>query len=241
MRLDENFFLFDGKKSNEFGVYCSGGGTYGSPSRSVDEIDIPGRNGTIQIDKGKFENISVTYSCWIARDANKEKLDAFRAWLLSKRGYKRLEDPYHPDEFRMAAYNSNLDPDMGILNKSAKFDVEFNCKPQRFLKSGDMLREIANNSKIVNPTMYDALPLIRIYGYGTLTVGNETISIASHSNDYIDIDCDIMDCYCGTTNCNSYVSMSEYNYPAFSAEQSTEVSFADTITKVMIKPRFWTI
>lgn len=241
MRLDENYFLFDGKKSNEFGVYCSGGGTFGSPARSIDEIDIPGRNGTIQVDKGKFENITVTYSCWISKDANKEKLDSFRAWLLSKRGYKRLEDPYHPEEYRMAAYNSNLDPEMGTLNRTAQFDVEFDCKPQRFLKSGDRMREITSGTTIRNPTFYTALPLIRVYGNGTLTVGSETIAIASNSNAYIDIDSDSMDCFCGDVNCNAYVTMSAYDYPALPAAEKTAISFTDGITKVLVKPRFWTI
>ena len=129
---------------------------------------------------------------------------------------------------------------MGVLNRTAKFDVEFNCKPQRFLKSGDMLRKVASGTTIINPTMYDALPLIRVYGSGTLTIGREKIVIASNSNDYVDIDSDIMDCYCGTTNCNSYVTMSAYDYPKFAAADKTEISF-DGIAKVMIKPRFWTI
>lgn len=241
MRQDENFFVFDGKKCSEFGVYCSGGGTYGSPSRSVEEIDIPGRNGTVHIDKGNFENITVKYECWISRDANKEKLDGFRAWLLSKRGYKRLEDPYHPKEFRMASYESNLDPDMGVLNRSAKFDIEFNCKPQRFLKSGEITSAVASGTEIRNPTLYNALPIIRVYGSGTLTVGDETIEITPSGNEYIDIDSDIMDCFCGTANCNSYVTMSDYNYPSFPAQEKTKISFTDGITKVLVKPRFWTI
>jgi phage-related protein len=59
-----------------------------------------------------------------------------------------------------------------------------------------MLRKVASGTTIINPTMYDALPLIRVYGSGTLTIGREKIVIASNSNDYVDIDSDIMDCYC---------------------------------------------
>lgn len=241
MRQEKNYFRFDGKNSLEFGVHCSGGGTYGSPSRSTEKIDIPGRNGAVYIDNGKFDNITVTYPCWISREANKGKLDAFRAWLMSKKGYKRLEDPYHPEEFRLAAYDSNIDPDMSVMNRVANFDVSFSCKPQRFLKSGDITREITNGTIIYNPTMYDALPLIRVYGSGTLTIGDEIIVIASHSNEYIDIDCDIMDCFCGTANCNPYVTMNKYDYPSIPAEQKTEISFTDGITNVLIVPRFWTI
>lgn len=241
MRQDENYFIFDGRKCSEFGVYCSGGGTYVSPSRSIETIDIPGRNGDIHIDKGKYENVTVSYSCWIHRDADKGKLDGFRAWLHSKKGYKRLEDPYHPEEFRFAAYDSNLDPDMGVLNRTAKFDVEFNCKPQRFLKSGEIVSAVTSGTEIRNPTFYDALPIIRVYGNGTLTVGTETISIASNGNEYIDIDSDAMDCFCGTVNCNPYVTMTEYEYPSLKAREKTKVSFTDGITKVLVKPRFWTI
>ena len=91
---------------------------------------------------------------------------------------------------------------------------------------------------IVNPTQQTALPVIRVYGYGTLTVGSETITIAQHANAYIDIDCEIMDCYCGAVNCNSLVSFSSHEFPKLPAGV-THIAYSGNITKVEVTPNWW--
>lgn len=91
---------------------------------------------------------------------------------------------------------------------------------------------------MVNPTQQTARPLIRVYGYGTLVVGDCTVTIASHAYTYIDIDCDIMDCHYGTTNCNSLVSFSTHEFPTF-PPGATWISFNNTITKVEVEPDWW--
>lgn len=89
-----------------------------------------------------------------------------------------------------------------------------------------------------NPTLFDALPLIRVYGYGVFGFGDYTITIASHNYPYIDIDCDLMECYYGTTNCNSLVSFNSVDFPMFAAGVSG-ITYPNTITKVEITPKTW--
>lgn len=91
---------------------------------------------------------------------------------------------------------------------------------------------------MVNPTQQTARPLIRVYGYGTLVVGDCTVTIASHAYTYIDIDCEIMDCHYGTTNCNSLMSFSTHEFPTF-PPGVTWISFNNTITKVEVEPDWW--
>lgn len=132
-----HFFTYNGRRSTDYGVTISGGGTYAAPARDMTEVVIPGKNGHMLLDNGRFENITVTYPGWIARGFD-GKIDAFRAFLASDPGYKRLEDTYHPGEFRLAAFRSGFDPDTGPLNRSGRFDIVFDCLPERWLKSGEI-------------------------------------------------------------------------------------------------------
>lgn len=131
-----NYLIFGGLKTLDHFVWISGEGTYKAPKRSVEYISVPGRNGDLIVDNGKWENIEVTYPAFIPYDFP-EHMKEFRAELCKKLGYHRLEDTYHPDEFRLASFSDGLEPSTTQWNKGGTFDLSFNCKPQRYLKSGE--------------------------------------------------------------------------------------------------------
>ena len=128
---------FAGVDLSTFGVTLSGVGTYNAPERDVEYVEVPGRNGDIIIDHGRFKNIEVTYPINI-EDNLPDNIAALTAFLTSQRGYQRLEDTRHPDEYRMACFAGPLEVDpTGRHNRYGEAEVVFICKPQRFLKSGE--------------------------------------------------------------------------------------------------------
>lgn len=174
-----NGFEFDGESSKNYSIYITGEAVYNAPEREVEMISIPGRNGSFALDKGRFENIEVTYPAGIFAD---NELDFARAvsnlrnYLCSKKGYCRLTDDYNPDEYRLAIYKSGLEVDPAQL-KAGEFDITFECKPQRYLMSGETPMEITSGENILNPTLFDSQPLIEVEGYGNISFGDFTISI----------------------------------------------------------------
>lgn len=237
MLQNTNTFTFGGIHSADYGVWISGTGTFDSPERDVDKVVIPGRNGALTRDNGRFENIELTYPAFISRQFQ-PRFDEFRAAMLSKRGYQRLEDTYHPDEYRLAMFAGPLEPRTGIWNRSGTFDIEFDCQPQRFLKTGEQPITFTAGGALFNPTGYDALPLIRAYGTGTLTVNGYTVTV-NVADGYTDIDSDLQDAYKGTLNCNPYITLTDYEFPILSPG-AIEVSFTG-FTRLEITPRWWTI
>lgn len=136
-----NYFQFGDIKSSDYGIYISGEGLFNAPARDVEAVSVPGKNGDLIIDHGRFENINVTYPAF-----NKEadyatfrtKVSNLRNALASQTGYQRLTDTFHPDEYRMATFKDGLDVNPFLYNDHAsKMDITFNCKPQRFLTSGE--------------------------------------------------------------------------------------------------------
>lgn len=174
-----NSFEFDGESSKNYSIYITGEAVYNAPEREVEMISIPGRNGSFALDKGRFENIEVTYPAGIFADNELDfarTVSNLRNYLCSKKGYCRLTDDYNPDEYRLAIYKSGLEVDPAQL-KAGEFDITFECKPQRYLMSGETPMEITSGENILNPTLFDSQPLIEVEGYGNISFGDFTISI----------------------------------------------------------------
>lgn len=136
-----NYFTFDGVDSRSFGVYISGQGTFKAPARSYDAIEIPGRNGALLGIDSRLGNVELTYPAFIYSNFT-ENIAAFRAFLLSHKGYFKLKDSYHPEEFRLAYYPGPFEPDVTSANNAGSFDITFICKPQRYLESGEEVTEL---------------------------------------------------------------------------------------------------
>lgn len=172
-------FVFDGVDSRDYGVYISGDAVFNAPERDVEMIEIPGRNGAFALDKGRFSNIEVTYPAGLfgATEADfAAGINALRNALASRKGYCRLEDDYNPNEYRMAVYKSGLDVTPAML-KAGEFDIVFECKPQRFLKSGETAQTVTSGGTITNPTLFEANPLLKADGYGSIGINGEEMSI----------------------------------------------------------------
>lgn len=238
-----NYFVFDGKPSTEFGLIISGSSTWGSSEFDIDSDKVPGRNGEILAAHGQFKNFSMEYpDCAIVRNLH-AIFPELRAFLLSHTDkYYKLEDTYHPDEFLKAVFDGSLSPTYDAYNDAGTVDIKFNAMPQRWLKSGDRKYEIKSGSYIQNPTYFTARPLIRVYGTGRLTVGDISVDISSdYKGAYMDLDSDIYDAYRGSENTNKYIRTTDYEFPIFKGGEKTRIIFDSTITKVEITPRWWTI
>lgn len=178
-----NTITFGNVNSADFGIYISGEGVFNAPVRDADMISIPGRNGSFLLDKGRFENIEVTYRAFNT-EANMAtfiaNVDAFRNAIVSQKGYQRLEDTFHTDEYRMASFIGGLEINPVLYNDhTSEFDITFNCKPQRFLKSGETQQSVVNGGNLLNPTLFESNPLVMVQGYGTLNIGDKSVRVDS--------------------------------------------------------------
>ena len=126
-------FYLNGDRSADHGLFISGDAVYNAPAYDYEVIQIPGRNGDLIMDNGRFNNITVTYPAFVVDVSN---LQDIRQWLLKNRGYQRITDDYNPTEFRMGYFAGDFDVDV-FANRAGTFDLTFNCKPQRFLNRGE--------------------------------------------------------------------------------------------------------
>lgn len=183
--------IFGGVDSSEYGIYLSGEGVYNAPERAVEVVDVPGRNGSVLIDQGHWNNIEVVYKAGVfgANQENfSEKLSAFRNAILSQTGYQRLNDTYHPEEFRMGAYVSGLEVSPASYNRHGEFELIFNCKPQRWLVDGDLPIPLDSGDVLQNPTLFESSPLLISAGYGNIYFNDYSIGLIDEPMGKIEMD-----------------------------------------------------
>ena len=234
-----NFLTYAGRSTHDFGIHISGEGTYDAPERNVEAKEVPGRNGSLLFDKGNYKNIIVEYPAAIIENMPYRIRD-FANFAGAQIGYQRLEDTYHPDEYRLARFMSDMKiTSTGYQNRSGEFTLSFDCKPQRFLKKGEEPITFTANGALFNETSMNAKPFLRIYGSGagTVGIGSETITISAISS-YMDIDCEIMDAFKGTTNCNNNVSFTD---DIVLKPGSNGIAMTGNITSIVVTPRWWII
>lgn len=170
---------FDNVSSRNYGVYITGEAVYNAPERDIEMITIPGRNGTFALDNGRFENIEVSYPAGIYADTEadfRQAISDFRNFLCSRVGYVRLTDEYNPDEYRMAVYKSGLDVDPAQL-RAGEFTITFDCKPQRWLVSGEEAVTVTSGDTLTNPTLFESGPLLEAEGEGIISFNGYEIDL----------------------------------------------------------------
>lgn len=175
-----NSLTFGPVNSSDFDVVISGEGVFDAPKKDIEKVAIPGRNGDLIIDRNRYENITVSYPAYYYKPNMfdfRSVLDNFRSALASQRGYQRLEDTFHPDEFRLGMFADGFEVDPVKYNTAARFNIDFDCKPQRFLKSGEVPQEFDADGSIYNPTQYEAAPLLAVEGRGEILLNGFPIEI----------------------------------------------------------------
>ena len=240
-------FIYNGMISRDYGLTVSGEDTWTRPQPDVTRIQVPGRNGDLIQLGNRYQNLNITYHCGIVKDL-KTNFDAFNAALLSNPGYHRLEDSYHPEYFRMAVFESALNPDVKGRGIVGEVDITFNCKPQLFLKSGEVEQIISDGGVIYNPTPYTAYPTIRFnftasYEGGSITIGSRTISTTNPEtvNEFI-IDCERQDIYLADThvNKNNIFTLSDGEFFELKPGRNT-IHYSGVSLCLYITPNWWTV
>lgn len=227
----------DGKKLQEMGIVVSGEGTYNAPEYDYETQAVPGLNGDLIQDNGRYKNITVSYPAGITRDFAKNA-QAARAFLLGYGAkYRRIQDDYHPGLYRMGIYSGGIDFEMGFLNRAGETTLAFNCKPQRFLLSGENPITMQSGQALYNAWM-PTKPLLLVTGNGTLSVGGTSITVSGTSGQFY-IDCEIQDAWQGLSNLNDNIEVENHEYPVIPTGES-QVTFTG-ITQLQIIPRWWTL
>lgn len=231
-----NHFVLDGKPSTDFNTYIAKSRAFDGVEPDIESVVIPGRNGELTYSNHRYQVFEDEIEAYIPRDMMKS-IDGLRDWLSSKTRYVRYEEAIHPNEYRMARFSGAFSVSESD-RKGAAITLPFTFQPQRWLKSGEETKTLNGNGSIYNPTQFQAKPLIRAYGTGYFYIGSIKTTITA-ANEYTDIDCEIMDAFKGSVNCNGNIQTTDNKFPVLVSGQNS-ISMAG-ISRLEITPRWWTV
>lgn len=230
-----NYISFNNQSSADFGLYVAEKDIYSAPAYDQQFVSVPGRNGDVVIDNGRYNNVDISYTCYCKNlSAN---IGDIKLWLCQP-GYFKLTDSYDPLYFRYAAFASKLKIDE-MLRNVGKAQLVFNCKPFRYSLSGQTRTTLTASGTIRNPESFASLPYIKITGSGavTLNIGSKAYSFTSVPT-YLEVDSELMCCYKGGTLYNNRIGFTEF--PVL-LPGNNNISWTGSVSKVEIIPNWRTL
>lgn len=240
----QGLIVWGGVASTDYGMVVSQAPAYDKPTRRVEAVTVPGRNGSILFDEGAFSDTTRTYNVFITEDTVhsvplSDRVNNLTAWLFSKVGYTRLEDNFEPDVFRLAYYSGGNDVTNELM-QYGESELTFTCRPERFLKSGTTAIEVDDGDTITNPTAFASKPLIYIEANGEVELSINGVTIKAEVDDYLYIDCETMNAYRLTAeNKNSKI---RGDFPVIApGANGIGINVTGTLVGVEITPRYFTI
>ena len=223
---------FDGINLLDYSCWFDGSDSFRIPEKQYEFFEVVGRNGDLAISHDRYSNIDISFNCFINKEFRKNFIALIND-LSAVNGYGRLETSDEPDVFRMGMFVSDVQPSLWQADQGS-FHLTFNCKPQKWLKSGESAVTINSSTTLINPCRMPSKPLIEVVGTGSITINSSTLTLATNTGTTM-IDCDLEDAYEGTINRNPDLTVTG-GFPVLVSEN--EVSYSG-FTSVKIYPRWW--
>lgn len=236
-------------------LYIDTSEAFNRPKKNIETINVPGRNGDLVIDYGTFQNVMITYPCYIRGNFD-AKFQTLMNLLGTMSGYQRIECSNDTTHYRMGIPVIPQTPKVKRINEDGYFDLSFNCKPQRFLTSGETIINVSNGQTITNPTGFAAMPQL-IFDYtGTYTFKFEngytssnpayrkvdaTATIDGIFISSLIIDSALMECYDmgDQISANQFVTFTPNVYPILYGADGQNTTKVTTNTGFRMRPNWW--
>ena len=236
-----HYIIFGGVSTADYRCYCDGAEAFKAPERDKETISIPGRNGDLTFDNGRFKDVSVKYPLFFE---DIREYNDFKNRVSALRGAQRFEDSHNPYEYRYASLSGTLEPSTGgYLHEYCSVEMNLTLYPQRYLLTGDEERTFTSSGSIYNPTTFASKPLVKVTGTGNVTINGVIIYFAkSHSPIYVD--CEMMDAYYISSgvnaNANGDITLTSGDFWTLAPGDNT-ITKGSGITSIIIQPRWWTV
>ena len=208
-----NYFTFgDFQSLRDCNLYIEKRPSRQKPVRDVTAHEVPGRDGVVLIDNGRWKNITLRYQVGCSDiDANIDKINQ----MLCQTGIHKLKDTYDDEVYYKACCINAAEFQEELLN-FGRATIEFDCDPYRYFEIGSVSElETPSGYTINNSTGFESLPKILLIASPgatcTLHFGATayTVKMPTDSS-YLYIDSETMDCYWGNKKYNDAIQFEEF-------------------------------
>lgn len=169
--------------------------------KDINLIEIEGRDGFLTQDNGSYRSVVKTVEC-IIKDLT--QIDFICSWLS---GPGDVIFSNEPDKVYKATIKNQIEFDQLVSTHDYHdFIIQFECQPHKYSLDNSIITLTAPRTIFNNGTA-NALPVIKLYGTGvlTLTINGNIVNLTNIVS-YVTIDSYLMDCYKDTQLMNNYMT-----------------------------------
>lgn len=201
------------------------------PQKRIERFSVPGRNGSITIAEGTYEDIPIEFLVGFMDYNFFDKLRPVKEWILVMKDYHLT---FSDDVYNFYKVKSVEVGDIEReLRRFGKFNLQFLCDPFLYSYEGEKPIEILWNTTLYNDG-YESNPYIKIYGNGNVSINiNDNLITLNNIVDFVEIDTESMNCFKGNILKNNTMMG---DFPVLKGGENT-ISFTGA-TKLEITPNW---
>lgn len=222
------YFIYNDIDSRNMGVVLKTLPPITRPNRRTEQITIPGRNGTLTVDEGTYDSMSVSLECYLKPGFDPRKVTNW----LNPSGKITFSD--EPDKYYNARIINSI-PLSRVFRISRSFIIQLELQP--FAYSKEIFVKKINSgvaySFYIDEATANMYPYIKVTGSGEieLTINGTTMKI--YPNEYIELDCELQVAYKDSEGANERVYGSFFNL----VPGTNTISIFGDYTEIEIKYR----
>lgn len=194
------YFIYNDIDSRSMGVILKALPPITRPNRRTEQITIPGRNGTLTVDEGAYDAISISLECYLKAGYDPRKVTRW----LEESGEITFSD--EKDKFYKARIVNTI-PLTRIFKLTREFIIQLELQPfayskEKFVKK---YKEGVVHTLVIDEANANMYPYIKLYGTGEidLTINGNTMIIKP--DEYIELNCELQIAYKGEKSENDKV------------------------------------
>lgn len=226
--MSQNYFIWNGRKSTEFGVYVDEQPSITMPTERTVQQTIPGRPGTLTKLEGEdvYEDLVLSVKCVMK---NAERIREIMGWL---KGSGKVVFPVREGGFYYARVANQIPFDKVMRGRENRtFAITFRCGPFWYVEDEEDVTLTGSGTVENEGTVYSE-PVIEVTGTGdgVLMVGSTMVELTGMTGS-VTIDSELMEAYDGMESMNGIMSG---DFPRLSPGING-ISWSGGISKVVIK------
>lgn len=229
-----------GKKSSDFDIVVTKVNNLSSPTKKLEVYNVQGRNGSLVIDTGSYEDFNLICECSIVSEKNiMDICRDIKQWLKSDVKYKPITISNDSNKC-YEGYCANAIDIEPLVERFNEFILIFTCKPFKRIKTNNVTIT-SKGTVIKNSGTVNSEPSIKITGTGdiTLKINSQEVTLKDVQNN-IYIDSEAMNAYRIDPVSNLVTNENSKMYSDFPILETGDntINWTGNITKIEIEPRF---
>lgn len=194
------YFIYNEIDSREMGVILKSLPPITRPNRRIEKITVPGRNGTLTVDEGAYDAITISLQCYLKHGYDPRKITKW----LEPSGTITFSD--EEDKYYNARIVNSI-PLARVFRIVREFIIQLELQPFAYSKEIFVKKYKTGvaHTFVIDEATANMYPYIKIAGSGEidLTINGNTMIIKP--DEYVELDCELQIAYKGKKSENDKV------------------------------------